>query len=170
VIRVWIETSSAAARAGFKSLLESDGRIEVVQSPLEADVILREELPIAPESSEAVPIVVVGNSPVSLRAFQGGVRAILSREAAPEQIVAALHAVSAGLIALPAEYASLVMHAGPLEGQVETLTPREMEALEMLAAVLLCEMRETVIRGGHDEKRYVGWMNRLRDMSFLDEG
>ena len=46
----------------------------------------------------------------------------------------------------------------------------EQEALEMLAAVLLCEMRETVIRGGHDEKRYVGWMNRLRDMSFLDEG
>jgi len=133
VIRVWIETSSAAARAGFKSLLESDGRIEVVQSPSEADVILREELPIAHESSEGVPIVVVGDSPVSLRAFQGGVRAILSREAAPEQIVAALHAVSAGLIALPAEYASLVMHAGPLEGQVETLTPREMEALEMLA-------------------------------------
>ena len=41
--------------------------------------------------------------------------------------------MSAGLIALPAESTSLVMHAGPFEAEVEPLTPREMEALEMLA-------------------------------------
>ncbi len=131
--RVWIETSSAVTRAGFKSLLESDERIDVVDSALEADVILREELPVAPETPGAVPIVVVSDGPVSPRAFQGAVRAILSRDAAPEQIVAALQAVSAGLIALPAESSALVMRAGPLEAEVETLTPREMDALEMLA-------------------------------------
>jgi two-component system nitrate/nitrite response regulator NarL len=133
VIRVWIETSSAVTRAGFASLLEGDERIEVVDSPPEAEVILREELPVAPETSGAVPIVVVTDGPVSLRAFQSGVRAILPRAAAPEQIVAALCAVSAGLIAMPAESSSLVLHAGTPEAEVETLTPREMEALEMLA-------------------------------------
>ena len=133
MIRVWIETSSAVTRAGFESLLEGDERIEVVDSPLEADVILREELPAAPETPGTVPIVVVTDGPVSPRAFHSGVRAILSREAAPEQIAAALYAVCAGLIAMPAESSSLVMHAGRPGVEVETLTPREMEALEMLA-------------------------------------
>ena len=133
MIRVWIETSSAVTRAGFESLFESDKRIEVADSLSEADVILGEELPDAPETPGAAPMVVVTDGPVSSRAFQSGVRAILPREAAPEQIVAALHAVSAGLIAMPAESSSLVMRAGIAEGEVETLTPRETEALEMLA-------------------------------------
>ena len=96
-------------------------------------MILREELPVAPETPGAAPIVVVTDGPISSRAFQSGVRAVLPREAAPEQIVAALHAVSAGLVAVPAESSSLVMHTGTPEAEVEPLTPREMEALEMLA-------------------------------------
>jgi DNA-binding NarL/FixJ family response regulator len=99
---------------------------------MEADAILRDELPAAPETPGA-PIVVVTHGPVSQRALQSGVRAILPRDAAPEQIVAALHAVHAGLIAVPAESTALVMHAAAFEAEVEALTPREMEALEMLA-------------------------------------
>ena len=133
MIRVWIETSSAVARAGFEYLLDHDERIEVVDSPPEADVILRDEPPAAPETPGAAPIVVVSDAPVSSRAFHSGVRAILPREAAPEQIVAALYAVSAGLIAVPLEASSLVLHAAATEAEVATLTPREMDTLEMLA-------------------------------------
>jgi DNA-binding NarL/FixJ family response regulator len=61
-----------------------------------------------------------------------GVRAILPREAATEQIVAALYAASAGLIAVPVEASSLIIPAA-LESTIESLTPREMEILEMLA-------------------------------------
>jgi len=82
VIRVWIETSSSVIRAGFASLLESDETVQLVDSPLEADVILRDELPVAIETPGSVPIVVVTDGPVSLRAFQGAVRAILPSAAA----------------------------------------------------------------------------------------
>jgi DNA-binding NarL/FixJ family response regulator len=61
-----------------------------------------------------------------------GVHAILPREAAAEQIVAALYAASAGLIAVPAESSSLILPAAS-EPVAENLTPREMETLEMLA-------------------------------------
>jgi DNA-binding NarL/FixJ family response regulator len=133
VIRVWIEASSAITRAGLKSVLENDERIEVVDSLLEADVILREDLPVAPETPGTAPVVIVTDGPVSSRAFHSGVRAILPREAAPEQIVAALYAASAGLIAVPIESSSIVIHGSDPHAEIETLTPREMEALEMLA-------------------------------------
>jgi two-component system nitrate/nitrite response regulator NarL len=133
VIRVWIETSSAITRAGFESLFEGNERIEVVDSSPEADVILCEELSNPPETSGAVPIVVLTDDPVSARAFQNGARAILPRAAVPEQIVAALYAVVAGLTVIPADSSSLVMRGGAPEAEFERLTPREMEALEMLA-------------------------------------
>jgi len=49
-----------------------------------------------------------------------------------EQIVGALHAASVGLIAIPIEASALIIPAAP-EPEVESLTPREMETLEMLA-------------------------------------
>jgi two-component system nitrate/nitrite response regulator NarL len=130
VIRVWIETPSAITRAGFESLFESNAGIEVVDSVAEADVILCEELSDPPG---AAPLVVLTDDPVSSRAFQNGVRAILPRAAAPEQIVAALHAAAAGLTVIPVESSSLVMRGGTPDVEFERLTPREMEALEMLA-------------------------------------
>ncbi len=133
MIRVWIETSSTVTRAGFESLLEGSEGIELVDSMPEADVILREELPDAPEPAGAAPIVVIAEGSLTPRALQAGVRAILPRATASEQIVAALYAASAGLIAVPADAISLVAPGGTPEAEVETLTPREREALEMLA-------------------------------------
>jgi DNA-binding NarL/FixJ family response regulator len=49
-----------------------------------------------------------------------------------EQIVAALHAAEAGLIAVPTEASALIVPAAS-DTEVEPLTPREMETLEMLA-------------------------------------
>ena len=132
MIRVWIETSSAVTRAGLESLLESDPRIEVVGSLPEADVMLREGFPGAPDAAREVPTVVLTDSSVSMHALRGSVRAFLPWEAPPGQIVAALFAASAGLVAMPAELSSRVTSLGT-QGEVEPLTPRELEALEMLA-------------------------------------
>jgi DNA-binding NarL/FixJ family response regulator len=133
LIRVWIETASAVTRAGFESLLEGSQGIAVVDSPGEADVILREELPDGPEPPGAPPIVVLTDAVLTPRALYVGVRAVLPREAGPEQIVAALHAAAAGLVAVPVESSALVMQAAAADLEVESLTPRELETLEMMA-------------------------------------
>jgi len=133
LIHVWIETASAVTRAGFESLLEDSEGIAILRSPNEADVILRDELPDGPEPPGAPPIVVLADAALTSRALQLGVRAVLPREAGPEQIVAALHAASAGLVAVPVESSAHVMQAAAADGEVESLTPRELETLEMLA-------------------------------------
>ena len=125
MIRVWIETSSAVTRAGLESILEVQG-IDVADSIANADVILREDLP---ESGSELPAVVLADIPVTRQALKNGVRAILPRQAAPEQVIAALWSAFAGLIAVPAGFAQLVT----TPGEIETLTARELEVLEMLA-------------------------------------
>jgi DNA-binding NarL/FixJ family response regulator len=129
LIRVWIETASDVTRADLESLLESSGKIHLVDSPSQAEVVLLDELPDRPA---AAPAVLMSDEPLTSRVLRLGVLAILPREAAAEQIVAALYAASAGLIAVPAESSSMIVPAAA-ESMVETLTPREMETLEMLA-------------------------------------
>lgn len=132
MIRVWIESGSPVTRAGLESLLEGRGGIELVDSPSQADVLLCDEIPVGAEGSGAVPAVVISDERLTSRMFRSGVHAILPHEAAAEQIVAALYAASAGLIAVPAEASSLMIPATS-ESRIENLTPREMEILEMLA-------------------------------------
>ena len=136
MIRVWIETASTVTRAGFESVLEGSVGIELVDSPSQADVVLRDvlrgDLPEGSERPGAVPIVVLSDEPFTSRLFRRGVHAILPHDAPAEQIIAALHAASAGLIAVPVEASALVTPATS-ESEVESLTPREMETLEMLA-------------------------------------
>jgi DNA-binding NarL/FixJ family response regulator len=129
LIRVWIETASNVTRAGLESLLESTGDIHVVDSPSHADVVLLDELPDRPP---AAPAVLLTDELPTPRMLRLGVHAILPREAAAEQIVAALYAASAGLIAVPAESSSVIVPAAA-EPVAENLTPREIETLEMLA-------------------------------------
>ena len=129
MIRVWIETVSKVTRAGLEALLESSGDIELVNAPSQADVVLIDELTDRPE---APPAVLLSEETLTARVFRLGVHAILPREAAAEQIVGALYAAAAGLIAVPAESSSLILPAAA-EPVPENLTPREMETLEMLA-------------------------------------
>lgn len=72
-------------------------------------------------------------------AFAGNVMAILSRDATPGEIVAAIEAAAAGLCVLPPEILARLL-AGqkpprPMTSAVhiEALTPREIEVLTMLA-------------------------------------
>lgn len=132
MIRVWIETASHVARAGFESMLEGALGVELANSPRQADVLLRDDLPDASESPGAAPAVVLSDEPLTSRLIRWGIHAVLPRDAAREQIVAALHAVSAGLVAVPAHTSGSLVSA-EVEYEVESLTPREMEALEMLA-------------------------------------
>lgn len=132
MIRVWIETVSTVTRAGFESVLEGNVGVELVDAPSQADVVLRDDLPEGSEAPGAVPLVVVSDEPLTSRLFRRGVHAILPHDAPAEQIVAALHAASAGLIAVPLEASSWMTPAAS-ESEVESLTPREMEVLEMLA-------------------------------------
>jgi two-component system, NarL family, response regulator YdfI len=74
-------------------------------------------------------------------AFRTGVRAILPADAAPTQLIAALQAVTAGLLVLhPTEIDAIAPAATsasqPLTELAEPLTRREREVLQMLAAGL----------------------------------
>ena len=129
MIRVWIETASTVTRAGFEAVLQGNARIQLEESPAQADVVLREDLP---QEFDGLPAVVLSDGPLTPRHFRWGVYAILPRDAPIEQIVAALHAASAGLIAIPLEASALLIPAAA-ESAGENLTPREMETLEMLA-------------------------------------
>jgi DNA-binding NarL/FixJ family response regulator len=129
LIRVWIETTSAVMRAGLQALLEGSAGFDLVDSPSQADVVLLDDLP---ERPGVAPIVVLSDEPLTSRMFRLGVHAILPREAGAEQIVAALYAASAGLIAIPSESSSWIVSAVS-ENMVENLTPRETETLEMLS-------------------------------------
>ena len=129
MIRVWIETASTVTRAGFEAVLQGKEGFELVESPRQADVVLREDLP---HDFSGLPAVVLLDAPLSSRQFRRGVHAILPRDAPAEQIVAALHAATAGLIAIPLE-AALALIPAASTSEVENLTPREMETLEMLA-------------------------------------
>jgi DNA-binding NarL/FixJ family response regulator len=133
VIRVWIETSSPVARAGLVALLEHAPAIELVSDADEAGVVLRDESAASHAAPDDVPVVLLTSEPLTARAFRLGVRAVLPSYAGPAQIVAAIHAVAAGLVALPAEAAPLLTSADVASIEAEALTAREMDVLEMLA-------------------------------------
>jgi len=130
LIRVQIATRSAVTRAGLEALLEEQPGIQVVDAVSEADVLIREAVA---EVSEDLPVVILNDEVSPQNALRSGARAALSRNAPPAQIIAAIHAVSAGLVVVPAEASALVVPQGSLEQMVEPLTPREMDVLEMLA-------------------------------------
>jgi DNA-binding NarL/FixJ family response regulator len=130
LIRVRVETTSTATRAGLEALLRDEPMIELVGSSAPADVLLREDIPEADMAID-LPLVVLTDDLSPQEVVRMGARAALPRNSSPAQIVAALHAAAAGLVALPAE--SLPTLSGTPAEIPEPLTPREMDVLEMLA-------------------------------------
>ncbi len=167
MIRVFIVAASPLARSGLQQLLASP-EIEVVGSAVdldsaagllsepeaEPDVIVVD----APRESAAtiatlsggpsdigadIPIVVLegsdnGAGPDLLRQ---GARAVLPAGVSPSELVAALRAVTSGLIVLHPSTISALPHAAvntarATEEWTEALTKREREVLQMLAAGL----------------------------------
>jgi two-component system, NarL family, response regulator YdfI len=165
VIRVFIVAASSLARVGLQSLVAAR-TVEVVGSvpnfetlaaqwaDVDADVILIEAsgqqfesildtLTASEIAAEAAIAILADHSEQALfaRALRTGVRAILPSDIAPEQLVAALEAATAGLVVMhPAEVDATFPAAEPasraLAELAEPLTPRESEVLQMLASGL----------------------------------
>jgi len=147
-IRTIVSASSALARAGLAAIVRGDARLELVGEsaprdleeqlgPLDADVVLEERGDGGGERL-GVPTVALVDDPRDawLHAAQGGEepgpRAILARDAAAEEIVAAIVAVGAGLIALqPRALAARAADGAPRD--VERLTQREIDVLGELS-------------------------------------
>jgi two-component system, NarL family, response regulator YdfI len=166
VIRVFIIAASPLARAGLQDLLAARS-VAVVGSAAHIDS-LSDRAPDAEigvllidasgDRSESIladvadsdlasetSIVLLTDRPTagwSTEALRSGVRSVLPRDVAPDQLIAALQAASVGLVVLhPADLeAALPVAAAPasqsLAELAEPLTRREREVLQMLAAGL----------------------------------
>jgi DNA-binding NarL/FixJ family response regulator len=165
VIRVFIVAASPLIRGGLQSML-ADSRFDIVGSAadlesisgqlvdVEPDVVLveaaadaQEELLSALEDAEVAQeyaVIVLSEQPKTAwlcKALRAGVRAVLSRDVAPEQLRAAVEAAAAGLVVIHPSELDTVLSAtvgpsAPLDELLEPLTRREREVLQMLAAGL----------------------------------
>ncbi len=165
MIRVFIVAASPLIRAGLQSML-ADSRVDIVGSAadlesisgqlvdVEPDVVLvdaaadaHEELLNALEDAELAreyAVIVLSEQPQAAwlsKALRAGVRAVLPREVAPEQLRAALEAAAAGLVIVHPSELDTVLPATvgsslAVDELPEPLTRREREVLQMLAAGL----------------------------------
>jgi two-component system, NarL family, nitrate/nitrite response regulator NarL len=82
-----------------------------------------------------VPVLaLVEDATGAAEAWSGGARGLLPREAAAEAIAAAVTALSSGLVVMPPDYVTALTLVNPrTESDVEPLTAREREVLQLLA-------------------------------------
>ena len=133
MIRVHIEAVSPVMRAGLEALVRGRADMELADSPAAADVLIRDEYG---EESGVVPLVILSDDSAAQDMLRSAASVVLPRTAPEAQIIAAIYAAAAGLIAFPAEDAAVFRSAGwPAAGDppAEPLTRREIEVLEMLA-------------------------------------
>jgi DNA-binding NarL/FixJ family response regulator len=165
VIRVFIVAASPLFRGGLQSML-ADNRFDIVGSAAhlesisgqlvdtQPDIVLVEGAADAQEEflnaledaevAEEYAVVVLSEQPRTAwlsKALRAGVRAVLPRDATPEQLRAAIEAAAAGLVVVHPSGLSEVLPApaelsAPLRELPEPLTPREREVLQMISAGL----------------------------------
>lgn len=142
-IRVAIFTDSRARSQSLAEMLEEDDRLEVVTwhdlPPPQVDVILAVEIPVARLPEDGPPVVVLGAGTDSIT-LNETVRAALPSNVSDAEIVAALVAAALNLTVLTTRQARRLLRTASLDQEqpsmVESLTPREMEVLQMMAAGL----------------------------------
>jgi DNA-binding NarL/FixJ family response regulator len=141
VIRVVLSVSSPALRAGLRALLSSDTSIRVVNDSLqeenEADVMITSASPASflqnePDSSSLAGILFLGGDPINFPEMKRlpVVWGILPADSSTEELTAAVHALSQGLI-VGAPALLFASESEPLERG--PLTDRELEVLALLA-------------------------------------
>jgi len=164
-VRVLVAASSAVVRAGLEALIAASPALEVVGRAADAaalernarmlrpDVVLFEVEPHDDDPMSSLEPLLAGRAGApalvvladdagggwTVEALRAGVRGVLPREATVGEIVAAVGAAAAGLVALPPEFvgellptlssASRALPPTP----IQALTPREVEVLGMLA-------------------------------------
>jgi len=150
VIRVLLNLSSPALRAGLRALLSSDQTIKVVNDSLEeddlrsaADVVVTSaaraslfrsstQLNNEADSSSSAAILLLGEDQPNIQEMKRMTRVwgILPSDSSAEELTAAIHALSQGLVVGPPtllfETESEPLERGPL-------TERESEVLALLA-------------------------------------
>lgn len=147
MIRVLVYATSPIARAGLETVLRASANLEVIASEgATPDVIVAdwqrsgEELPqdlldLAP----AAGLIVLVDEPAP-ELLRAGARGVLSRDAGTAQLIAAVEAVAAGLVVLPAEDLEGALAAPRPARLSETLSVREVEVLGMMAEGLSNKM------------------------------
>jgi DNA-binding NarL/FixJ family response regulator len=146
VIRVLLVAASPALRAGLRSLLASDSRVNVIgesarlndMDELEADMVIMSASSASFSDNElilsdSISILLLTDSPLTssdaLRSRP--VWGIVPNDASAEELLAAVHALAQGLVVGPRslllpDEPTVILERGPL-------TDRELEVLNLLA-------------------------------------
>lgn len=160
-IRVLVACEDAILGAGMRALLDQQADITVVGNPtgIESaaaaarqtpDVLVvvspaltvehKRELAALSEGTKVVLIAKAEFAPRSIEALRVGVRAVLSPDASPDELIHVLRTVSAGAAIVMPEEARPSLHLlpdivspAPATGLLATLTPRESEVIVLLA-------------------------------------
>lgn len=122
-IRVQVTARSPVVQAGLEAMMRESGVVEITRH--NADVLLTETVPAG---AQGTPVVWLSDEGT----LRDGVRGLLPREAGEHEIVAAVEAVAAGLIAVHPQFLD-TLQARPVMELAEPLTPRESEVLRLLA-------------------------------------
>lgn len=134
MIRVFVDAGSDVVRAGLEAVVASSGVLALAPGDGDADVALAEA---GGEEIPRLPAVWITDRPPGTwlaGAIRSGVRAVLPRAATAAEIVAAVEAAAAGLVALPAEaFESLLPAARTVSESPVALTPREIDVLRLMA-------------------------------------
>lgn len=149
MIRVYILAPTLMARTGLRAIVEEngarvvgDGDGSAMPDLTEADVVLvngdelLEAVAGAVTEGGARALVVIAEDDRSIRTLQElSLRGwgILTPDAAPGELEAAVAAVARGLVVLPRSLTERVLHSTAAEDLDEPLTNREREVLELLA-------------------------------------
>ena len=155
MIRVIVAARSSISRAGLESVVHASPALELVRSldfalllnhaeaDLNADVLLLEAGDMQPDRMRvlaglplpAILLIDMPDAALVNAALAAGIRGVLSRDATLEEIEAAVHAVSAGLVVVSsAEVPALVSQSHPIsEVLAEPLSDREIEVLDLIA-------------------------------------
>lgn len=161
MIRVSVAASSAIVRAGLEAVVRASGALDLIGvirtdevgdrlDEMTADVLLL-ELPhldedwISTLSESSVPVVLLTEiaDPLLLAVgLRANVRAVLSTDASPAEIEAAVRSAASGLITLQQSTLELLAtDQRPTPAALEEpLSPREVEVLGMLAEGLSNKM------------------------------
>lgn len=141
MIRVLVKVASPALQAGLRALLSSDQQIRVVNDALdeelEADVIITPASQPSfslngTDSAASTATLFLSDEPVNLRELRRSFRlwGVLPTDASGEELVAAVHALSQGLIV---GTATLLFESESEPTSHGPLTERESEVLSLLA-------------------------------------
>jgi NarL family two-component system response regulator YdfI len=146
VIRVLVAARSSVVRAGLESVVRSSSSLQLAgavdlalvnSADIQADVLLLEADDIQQEELVLPVVLLLDTSDHALvnSALRSGVRAVISREATPEEIESAIQSVNAGLIVMaPESLPVLLQDVRPTaEALAEPLSERELEVLDVIA-------------------------------------